>query len=60
MKGSHPRAADRCPFVIKVRLPLSCNWECYVKFSSKCEINHTLYCWDIFMDSAMLTNSGFN
>ena len=34
MKGSHPRAADRCPFVPRhslVRLPLSCSWECYVR-----------------------------
>ena len=32
MKGSHPRAADRCPFVPRhsyVRLPLPCSWECY-------------------------------
>ena len=32
MKGSHPRAADWCPFVPRhswVRLPLSCSWECY-------------------------------
>ena len=34
IKDSHPRAADRCPFVPRhgyVRLPLSCGWECYVK-----------------------------
>ena len=32
MKGSHPRPADGCPFVLghsQVRLPLSCSWECY-------------------------------
>ena len=33
MKGSHSRAADRCPFVLGHSLsqvtPLSCSWECY-------------------------------
>ena len=39
MKGSHPRAADRCPFVPRhnqVRLPLSCSWECYVLNFQNC------------------------
>ena len=50
MKGSHPRAADRCPFAPRhsyLRLPLSCCWECYVRKSqdyvSLKEDDSTLY-----------------
>ena len=51
MKCSHPRTADRCPFVhrhIKVRLPLSCSWECYE--ICPMSILHTkLICLDIMI-----------
>ena len=49
MKGSHPRAADRCPFVPRhslVRLPLSCRWKCYVF----CE---TLVLWRVSMHRSL-------